>query len=67
MAAFPIQAVQKKGLYTAKISIKYKSNMTQMVKLSSHSDSAAAADDHDDHPKKLAAKLTSVITQENTL
>ena len=32
-------------LYTAKISITY---VSQIVKLSSHSDSAAAADDHDD-------------------
>ena len=61
MAAFPICADEKGpelagpssksatgSLHTAKISVKYKSEVSHIVKWSSHSDSAVAADDHDD-------------------
>jgi len=42
-------------------------SMSQIVKLSSHSDSAAAADDHDDRAEVLNAELTSVTMPANTL
>ena len=46
-------------LYTAKISVKYKSKASQVLNLSSHSDSAAAACEHD-RPKVSAAEMPFV-------